>query len=484
MKSLISVILFITALGETCHAQDMIIISRIAFDSVECKIISADKHTVFYSTPDSKQILKIPQDSIARISFGESTDRIFMPLVEIDTIVCKIHKINSEDVEYYTEKNRKIQTLPKSVILVCFLQQTCTSDEETVYLKKFLQFHNQLKRINGNKIIKQNNISFNVSKIEINDDFIFFNAEVTDARTYIMRKQVSGIVFSDYIIRSLKGIDCNYLLTRKGNLNKSLSISIDSSMLSLEVSMNDNIFNTETPINEICAIFFGPSEINFADKPHVRYRADEHEVKNDKIDKKDKKEKDAKLEFTISGCWAHQFRPALQDLPAELSNYEKKLRSGNGFNGALNIYTGSHSSVGFNYQFLNLNNAIYNLTIPDIESLSNKINMNFYGLNYQYSSTATKKGFINFAVAPGIITYSSDSTINRMSYEYTGKSFGLKLISRYGLMVNSSVGFCFDISLFLGSIKKYKYEGATYSFGNPKNLSRIELGLGMKFQSR
>jgi len=212
--------------------------------------------------------------------------------------------------------------------------------------------------------------------------------------------------------------------------------------------------------------------MNFSTKTSMKYLP---------VAQKEAADKDAKLEFNMSGKCAYLLAPVSDEMLNELADYTRDLRNGFGFSGNLNIYTGLHSSLGVTYGLTTFDNSIYNIDELGITSLSNTNRQNFYGFNYQFSTLRKKRFICDFSIAPGIVTIKNDSTVNNLSFKYEARTFGLKISNRYNLMANENIGFFLELALFVGSIRKYEFEGQRFEFEDPKNLSRIEVGIGIKF---
>ncbi len=452
----------------------MIVVPKIEYDSIRCKIISASKQIVFYTTEGTDVQKSLPNKEIARIDFGDPFDQIVQPYIIYDTILCTILAINPDNLEYYSPEDNANHTLSKSDVLVCYLRRRCTMDSKEIYLNRFRQFHDVDKGKPSNILLKQDGTRIKARKIEIDENFIFFDISSKDlqVRTYAPRNQVKSYSYSEFTPNSSKVNISNYILTYGGNLKECTFIKMDSTKLYMEMKVGEIYANSEIDINGVCALFFGPPEMDFSIKSPSKYST---------VAQPKSVEKNAKIEFNINGKWGYQFAPVMEVSLNELTEYAKELRSGYGLGSNLNIYTGKHSSLGITYNFMRFNNIIYDIDFVGITSLSNNIQLNFYGFNYQFCTLRKKRFICDFSIAPGYVTYTNDSTVNHLSFTSKGKTFGLNLTSRYNIMANKNIGFFFDVSLFLGSLKKYEFEGQPVELDEPRNLSRIEIGIGIKF---
>ncbi len=462
-------------------AQDMIVIPKMVYRTTECKIISADKQNVIYITPESDLQKSLSTEVIARINFGKISDQIVRSFLIYDTIPCEILAVNSKNIEYFSESDYVNQSIPKPDVLVCFFNSECTTPEYKEYLGRFQQLQDYAKVKRKNIIVKQDGNEIETSGVEIDEKSLYFELYQSDTKiqTFIDRSKVRSFVYSEYYeapeyskIKVPKILASDYLLSRSGRMLECNITSIDTAKLYLETVINDKIVNSELDKDKVCAVFFGPLDIDFKKSIPVNYQSGGLTGKYGT---------GTKVEFNLSGMWSYRWASVSESIPYALEDYAKQLRSGFGFGANMNVFVDQSSAIGITYKLMNSHNSIDNINISGITSTSDKINVNFFGLNYQYSTVGNSHFIYDFGLAVGYVMYKDNSTLNQIAVTLEGNSYGINFTNRFNIMADNNFGLFFDFSIFLSFIKEYKFEDQTIELEEPDNLSRIELGTGIKF---
>ena len=478
MKKLISFLVLLGILYPAAISQDMIVVPDISYRTTDCKIISANQEKVTYKTLEDGIQKSISTDYIARINFGEASDQIVRAFLVYDTIRCEILAVDPDKIVYFSEIDHINKSVPKSQVLFCSFYGGCTLPENEQYIDRFRQMQDYAKNKRVNTIVKKDGSEIKTTGVEIDDKSLYFELYQNDTpiQTYADRNKVRSFIYNEYREKNGRNSLSNYILSSSGRMTECSILNIDTAKLKVETQINERIVQSEVTKDKLCALFFGTSDIDFSKPETLTYQP---------ISGRKDETGNPKVEFDICGLWGYRYSRLSSDIPATLKEYTNKLRDGFGITGNFNLYVNYNTSIGLTYKYMNSHNSTDDINYITnnilITSTSDKINIHFIGLNLQYSSTRRNYFSYDMAVAGGYVIYKDDATLNQIAIEMKGKSYGLSLTNRFNLMTDNNIGFFFDISVFLSSISKYEIEGQTLELDEPDNLSRIELGVGIKF---
>ncbi len=446
------------------------------YRTTDCKIISADKQNVIYQTSESDLHKILSTDLLVRINFGDSTDQIVRAFLIYDTIHCEILSVNSDNIKYFSNEDYINRSIPKSSVLVCYFKNECSIPESEDYCEKFRQMQDYARSETRNIIIRQDGGEIETSGVEIDEKNFYFELYKNDViiQTLIPRSKVKSFVYSEFRENPSINWNSNYLLSSGGSLRECVITKIDTQKLNLETIVNEKIVDTELDIDKVCALYFARPGIDL--KKDVPYQYNDLTVGG---------ETEFKVEFNIGGMWGYRWAPAMENLSFTMEEYINKLRSGFGFGASINFYYSKNYSVGFTYNFMNAHNSIEGIYYYGVISTSDKINVNFFGLNSQYSTIRRNSFSYDIAVAAGYVIYKDNFTINQVDFTIDGRTYGLYFANRFNLLADDdNTGLFLDISFFFSNLNKYNFEDQVIELDEPDNLSRIEIGVGIKFSGK
>jgi hypothetical protein len=477
MKKYLLFALGIISFKTVTFAQDMLIVPKLEYHAIECRVISADRQNVIYRTPESEVTKSISTDLIVRLNFEQAFDQIVRPILVYDTIYCTILAINNEEIIYFSSDDFINKSIPKSGVLLCHLKHGCSNADKEFFTKQFAAFQDQFRKRSANTILKKDGTQIQTEGVDIDDEKLYFEIYQGESKiqTFADRNKVKSFIYSEYIDKSAKKIASNYLLSTGGNLRECIVTKIDTGILSLEIKMDENVVRSEVGIDKVCALFFGPPAMSFEKDEGQVYKPIEVQRNVDKT---------ARVDFYLHGMLGYYFADQQEDLPDQLTDYVNELRSGFGFGVDLNVYANIHSSLGLTYKFMNNSNSIDDINIDGITSTSDDINVNFIGLNYQYSTLRRGIFVYDLVLAGGYVAYKDMGSINEIALTMKGQTFGLNFTNRFNFMASDNVGFYVDLSIFYAALNSVKIQGQTVDLDEPEDISRIELGIGIKFSGQ
>ena len=240
----------------------------------------------------------------------------------------------------------------------------------------------------------------------------------------------------------------------------------------MEITMEDKIVKSEAAIGKVCALFFGPPEIDFTKAGEPEYKP---------VNMPDGTGTGAMLEFAALGIWSYRVAAEMEGVPQNVNDYIDGLRPGLGFGCNINIYYNIQNSMGIIYKYMKNENSDDNIDFNGYTSTSDDINVNFIGLNYQYSTLQRGHFAYNFGLGAGYVAYRNRSSADDFIFTLKGGTYGFSLMNRFNLMTEENVAFFLDVSFFYAALQAYKFEGHTVELDEADNLSRFELGIGIKF---
>ena len=200
-----------------------------------------------------------------------------------------------------------------------------------------------------------------------------------------------------------------------------------------------------------------------------------------------------RLKFAINGGYSYRIGRLHEDIPSDLKNYFKELKSGYHFGGDITYYFTEFIGVGGKCSIFKSSNSIDGeivMTVAGITrngKMSDNETITFIGPLFSNRFLNRNKSNALFTnVSLGYLGY-LDNMVLIDKYQIKGNTVGFAFDIGYdiGLSKNFSVGFQF--SLLLGSLSKYslndgmRIETVELEKDNYENLSRIDFSIGLRF---
>ena len=195
----------------------------------------------------------------------------------------------------------------------------------------------------------------------------------------------------------------------------------------------------------------------------------------------------------IKTGWGYRTAPVADNVPRELNEYIKGLKSGFVFGLDFQYYFSEPLGIGFKYSTFRSSNSIDNIqvTMPNGTSargkMSDDILISYAGPSFNVRLfNADKKGAFLTNAGFGYLAY-RDKALLINNFTLEGSTFGFTCGLGYDLMLSRNTALEFQASIIGGILSSYKMINGTSTQTiklekeNLDNLSRIELTAGFKF---
>ncbi|MDR1886314.1 MAG: hypothetical protein LBQ70_00225 [Prevotellaceae bacterium] len=186
--------------------------------------------------------------------------------------------------------------------------------------------------------------------------------------------------------------------------------------------------------------------------------------------------------FGVSGGFELIIAPEPTNIPKELQDYRKPLKSGSRFGADATFFVSSNIGLGINYSTFAASNKVdrisYEITGNLYESKrQDDINIHFVGPSISIRSIPKhNKLYVSCDFTMGYFAYTNKLVFNNTEYDLKGENFGFatSIGTDFMFLKNMSVGVLFNITA--ASVKKVEI----FSGNDVENLSRISLALTLK----
>ncbi|MFV0268376.1 MAG: hypothetical protein ACK5HT_14710 [Draconibacterium sp.] len=200
-----------------------------------------------------------------------------------------------------------------------------------------------------------------------------------------------------------------------------------------------------------------------------------------------------RFRVAINGGFSYETAKVGDNVPADFKDYVKDLKSGYHYGGDITYYFSEPLGVGLKFNQFNSSNDI-DIYLDDeygnrtYGKMSDDLSISFIGpmFSTRLLSNSKKNAFL-LNLAMGYMGYSNDKVIGGYKYDMTGSSFGMALDLGYDIGISEKLSLGFQLSLFAGSLTKYKQddgisvETVKLEKGSYESLNRIDLSVGLRF---
>jgi hypothetical protein len=197
--------------------------------------------------------------------------------------------------------------------------------------------------------------------------------------------------------------------------------------------------------------------------------------------------------LAINGGWSYRTAKLADNIPYDLTQYVKDLKSGYHYGLDLSYYFTEQFGLGFkycNYRSKNEINDVY-VTLSEgtkqYGKMSDDISIQFIGPYYSTRLlNANKKNSLIMNFSIGYMGY-KDKAVLISDYTIKGNSLGLSMDIGYDIGLTKNFALGFQFSYLIGTLSKYEYFEGTYKEtielekNNYESLSRFDLSIGLRF---
>lgn len=257
------------------------------------------------------------------------------------------------------------------------------------------------------------------------------------------------------------------LLTDTGDTLNCKITKVKPDYIYFSFKHEDDILNTLLPSNRVVLYqvdYFSEVEVpankivGFEDFPHFR--------------------------LAVNGGYSYLISKIGDDVPSDLRDYVKKLKSGYHFGGEATYFFTPPLGVGFRYYAFKTSNSMDGIYYG---TLSDDISVSFIGpsLSTRFIDYTNHNSII-MNIAIGYMGY-----VNNMELidpmKMTGNTLGLAFDFSYDLGISESLSLGFRLSLITGNLFEYDlhHGGNTATIeleeGEYEGLSRIDFSVGLRF---
>lgn len=194
--------------------------------------------------------------------------------------------------------------------------------------------------------------------------------------------------------------------------------------------------------------------------------------------------------FRLSGDFGYGYRLAKvpTNIPDELKDYVKDLKSGVVFDASLDYSIASNWGVGVYFsRFFSQNSAFINLSLATADNIRLT-----YLAPFVFFKNTSQNGLhtvrVNFST--GFLGYSNNSNVNDDFFEFRANTLGVATGLDYDIHVSEYVSFGAGVKLIIGSTSEFELtengQSRTIKVSDQsvsedrESLSRVNLTLGIK----
>ena len=197
--------------------------------------------------------------------------------------------------------------------------------------------------------------------------------------------------------------------------------------------------------------------------------------------------------IAISGGYSYHTARIAENIPNDLKNYAKELKSGYHFGGDISYYFTEPLSFGFKYFLFKSSNSLDNIYLEDTDGfrrygrMSDDLTISYIGPTFSTRLlNHNKRNALLMSISLGYMRYSNDKIIIDR-YKIIGNTMGFAVDVGYDIGLSDNLALGFQISLISGSLFNYDLsDGTTTKTVDLKkdeyeNLNRIDFSVGLRF---
>lgn len=199
--------------------------------------------------------------------------------------------------------------------------------------------------------------------------------------------------------------------------------------------------------------------------------------------------------IAVQGGYGYRIAPLSKDIPPDLVNYSKNLKSGYSVGLDAAYFVKPNWGLGLKYSQFGTEQSIGNVNISFDDgssaygTMADKISIIFVGPSYisQYSLNNPDHTFFG-GISLGYMGYRDEALLVDRTFELTGATFGGAVDLGYDYSLSKYITIGAQASLTGGSLTEYTLnDGSSKSSieleeGSHENLSRLDISAGVRFK--
>ena len=202
-----------------------------------------------------------------------------------------------------------------------------------------------------------------------------------------------------------------------------------------------------------------------------------------------------KLRIAVNGGYSYLTAKISKNVPNDLKDYIKKLKSGYHFGCDITYYYSEICGVGGKCSVFKSSNSIDDIYVQDIDGsirygkMSDNLTSLFVGPTFstRFLSNNKKNAFL-LDVSMGYMRYSNNMVLIE-KYKIIGHTVGLAIDAGYDISLTKNLSLGLQVSWIIGSLGAYTLSGYGMPYpqtiklqaGEHESLSRLDFSVGLRY---
>jgi hypothetical protein len=195
-----------------------------------------------------------------------------------------------------------------------------------------------------------------------------------------------------------------------------------------------------------------------------------------------------RFRVAVNGGWGYRIAKLSNNVPANLTAYANKLKSGFHYNVDMSYFFTAHIGVGFQYHASFSRNKMNNVYIDNPSrsgTMSDNIAIRFIGPTFHTRLlNSNRKNCLQAHCGIGYLAYRNNAVLISDNYILKGNTVGVSMGIGYDVGISKYFALGFQLSLVSGTVTQHTISSktnGTMSLREDENLSHINLSIGLRF---